>query len=124
MPESKGPHQCSAPVEKKYIPASRTAASAKTALRNAPRDSVCPAAAQRTPVRFSTTTARLSLGEAKRLAAAAGARDITLVASCLVLCTSRHDAMHSIEQLRRNRFDWFTERHGERGEAGTQERQL
>ena len=87
---------------KRYILASRTAASAKTALQNAPRDSTCRAAVPCTPARFSTTTTRLSLGEAKKLAAAAGARDIALVASYLVLCTSVRDAKHSVEQLRRN----------------------
>ena len=123
MTELKGGHQCSAPADKRYIPALRTEVSAKTASRSAPRDSTCRAVVLCTPARSSTMTTRLSLGEAKKLAADSGARDIVLVASHLVLCTSVRDAKHSIAQLRHNRPEYFAERHSERGKAWNQERQ-
>jgi len=126
MTELKGGHQCSAPADKRYIPALRTEVSAKTASRSAPRDSTCRAAAQCTTAQLPRRTAtptRLSLGEAKKLATDSGARDIGLVASHLVLCTSVRDAKHSIAQLRHNRPEYFAERHSERGKAWNQERQ-
>ena len=122
MPELKGGHQCSAPADKRYIPALRTEVSAKTASRSAPRDSTCRAVVPCTPARSSTMTTRLSLGEAKKLAADSGARDTALVASHLVLCTSVRDAKHSIAQLRHNRPEYFAERHSERGKAWNRER--
>ena len=60
-------------------------------------------------------TTRLSLGEAKRIAADSGARDISIVASHLVLCTSASDAEHSIAQLRHNRPEYFVTRRAEQG---------
>ena len=118
MTELKGGHQCSAPVDKRYIPALRSEVSVKIVSRNAPRSSTCRAAAQYTtaqlPKRTATPT-RLSLAEAKRIATTAGARDISIVASHLVLCASASDAEHSIAELRRNRPEYFVTRRVEQG---------
>ena len=113
MTELKGGHQCSALVDKRYIPALRSEVSVKIVSRNAPRSSTCRAAAQCTTAQLPRRTAtptRLSLGEAKKLASDSGARDIGLVASHLVLCTSERDAKHSIAQLRHNRLEYFVTR--------------
>ena len=60
-------------------------------------------------------TTRLSLAEAKRIATTAGASDISIVASHLVLCASASDAEHSIAQLRHNRPEYFVTRRAEQG---------
>lgn len=51
---------------------------------------------------------RLSIVEAKRIAQAAGVREIAIVATHLVFCESAQDAEYSIEQLRRNRPEYFS----------------
>ena len=42
-------------------------------------------------------------------------RDISIVASHLVLCTSESDAEHSIAELRHNRPEYFVTRRAEQG---------